>query len=487
MILRSLRFPPLLRFKIGTVAPAIIPWMTKTMRVASALTGALLLAGAGSSSAPKPVPSVKTSFNRYPKELARVTFTVAGDVIPHKPVKDAAAASRAPLPAGLDGKIPPGSANHDGWDSLFAGVGDVFRGGDFGFVNLETPVAPSSRRGTKPLQFNAPPGLADALLAAGVNVVSFANNHVMDQGPEGFAETQRLLAEKKLRFAGAGASRDAAWAPLIVEKDGIKVGLVAMTRWLNGYRNPAKQDQPHVAFIPYDDDPTGAPGESEEFALQKIAAAKARCDLLLVSVHWGVEYATAPRDEDVAFAHALLEAGADLILGAHPHVLQPVETYAAKDERTGFIFYSLGNFISNQARNYTHGMTPEKTGEMRDSLVGRFSVVKRDFGAAGTRVELADLGLMPAWTENNLPRVLGGAKEPPSIHPVLVDRELPKAEARVADLQAKREALTRDEKKELTRWLKRAELLRRRRELILGRTGDEYLVPPPRESESTAP
>lgn len=450
-----------------------------------ALPALALLAGIaaliGAEPAKKPVEGMRTSFNRRPKELARVTFAIAGDIIPHGPVKDAAKAANQPLPPGEDGKVPPGSANHDGWDALFSGVADIFKGVDFGFVNLETPIAPKANRGSKAFQFNAPPALLDALQASGVKVVSFANNHVMDQGHDGFAETQAELTARKLPFAGAGSDAGKAWEPVVLEKNGIKVCLVGVTRWLNGYRNPVKAESPHVAFVPYDDDPMNTPGVAESYAVEQVARIRPTCDLVAVSIHWGVEYAVQPRVEDVAFARALLDGGADLIIGHHPHVLQPVETYVTKDERDTFIFYSLGNFVSNQARNYTHGMTPEKTGEMRDSLIGFFSAVKTDYGAAGVKVELGGVGLIPVWGENNQPRVKGAPGDPPRIRPILIDREMPKVKARVDELQAKGEALTKDEKKELTAALKRLELLRRRRELILNRTGDEYLVPTPPE------
>lgn len=433
---------------------------------------------AGRVSAPSAPKGLVTNFKRLPVETARVSFVIAGDVIPHQPVK-AAAAANLRRPATDEGRtVSPGTLNNEGWDSLFSEVRDVFLGADFGFVNLETPVAPAHDRGSKAFQFNAPPALLHALTGSGVKVVSFANNHVFDQGHAGFAESLVQLRNAGLRFAGAGDDAGAAWEPLLLEKNGIKVGLLGMTRWLNGNRNPGGVNDPHVAFVPYDDDPLSTPGVSTGYVLERVKAARAQCDLLLVSIHWGVEYSPEPRAEDIEFAHAILEAGATLIIGHHPHVLQPVETYITADGREGFIFYSLGNFVSNQARNYLHGLTPEKTGEMRDSLIGRFAVVRRDYGKAGSQVELADLGILPVWTDNNLPYVKGGPRQAPFIRPVLIDRELPAAQARVDELM-KVETPDAATKKLLVSALKRVELLRRRRELLLGRTGDEYLVAPP--------
>ncbi len=116
----------------------------------------------------------------YPHDLAQVSFAVAGDVIPHEAVRAAAAAAG-------DGE--------PGWAALFSDVADVFEGADFGFVNLETPVAPEHSHGTKAFLFDAPVELPEALKASGIKIVSFANNHVMDQGWAGFTESREHLKE----------------------------------------------------------------------------------------------------------------------------------------------------------------------------------------------------------------------------------------------------------------------------------------------------
>lgn len=416
------------------------------------------------------------NLKQMPVETARISFVIAGDVIPHQPVKDAAAANIQQPIADTNGKTSSATLNHKGWDSLFIDIRDVFQRADFGFLNLETPIAPQHDRGSKAFQFNAPPDLLGALATSGVKVVSFANNHVFDQGYAGFSETLSQLRSAGLLFVGAGNDSDSAWTPVLLEKNGIRVGVLGMTRLLNGNRNPGGAKTPQAAFVPYHGD--SAPGVSTDYVIDRVKAARAQCDLLLVSIHWGVEYAAEPRKDDIELAHAILEAGATLIIGHHPHVLQPVETYISSDGHEGFIFYSLGNFVSNQARNYLHGITPEKTGEMRDSIIGQFSVVRRDYGQAGSRVELADLGIMPVWTENNHPFVKGGAHQSQIIRPVLIDRELPAAQVRVAELM-KVEKPDVATSKALVSSLKRVELLRRRRELLLYRTGDEYLVAPP--------
>ena len=408
----------------------------------------------------------------YPHDVAQVSFAVAGDVIPHEAVREAAKAAG-------DGEA--------GWAALFSDVSDVFEGADFGFVNLETPVAPKASKGTKPFMFDAPVELPEALKASGIKIVSFANNHVFDQGWAGFTESREHLKEIGLQFAGTWDNAATAWQPVITEANGIKVGWLGMTRWLNGNRNPDKDDQPHVNFYPYPGEAGGAPGADEATVLAAVKAARAQCDLLVVSMHWGIEYATAPRPEDVDLAHKMLDAGATVIVGAHPHVLQPIETYKTQDGRDTLIFYSLGNFLSNQSRSYVDGLNPDSNGDPRDEMIGLFAAVKRDYGPAGVRVELGHVGMLPVWEENNRNEVARWReKKPlmPVIKPVLIDREIPPLQARLDELNKMAAqpgaVLTADEKKEFVEATDRLKLLMDRRALILARVGDDYLIAPPK-------
>jgi poly-gamma-glutamate capsule biosynthesis protein CapA/YwtB (metallophosphatase superfamily) len=410
----------------------------------------------------------------YPQEISRVTFAVAGDVIPHQAVVESAAAAQSEI--AKSGAAP---SDHAGWDVLFADVADIFRGVDYGFVNLETPVAPQHSMGSKPFQFDAPVALLESLKASGIKIVSFANNHVMDQNFAGFDETLDHLREQGLLFVGSGSNAADAWKPVILEKNGIKIGWIGMTRWLNGRRNPEKDADPHVAFFPYPGESDGAPGMDESGVLDAIRTARAQCDLLLVSIHWGIEYAPAPRAEDVDMAHKMLEAGASAVIGHHPHVLQPVETYVTQDNRKAVIFFSLGNFLSNQSATYVQGLMPDKTGEPRDEMIVKFSVVKRDYGPAGIHVELADVGIMPAWEENNRLALQKGEAKAPFIHPVLIDREIPNVQAELQQLNRTDAQMSEQQKQKFMQENTDLDLLKHQREMILGRTGDEYVIPPP--------
>ena len=425
----------------------------------------------------------------YPHDLAQVSFAVAGDVIPHEPVRAAAGAA---------------GEGEAGWAALFSNVADVFQSADFGFVNLETPVAPNHSHGTKAFLFNAPVELPQALKAGGIKIVSFANNHVFDQGWAAFAESRDHLRDAGLLFAGTSDNAATAWQPVITEANGIKVGWLGLTRWLNGNRNPEDPAQPHVNFYPYPNDSGGATSADEAQLLDAVKAARAQCDLLVVSVHWGVEYATAPRPEDIDIAHKMLDAGASVIVGAHPHVLQQVETYKTQDGRDTVIFYSLGNFLSNQSRSYVDGLNPDSNGDPRDELIGLFSAVRRDYGPAGIHVELGHVGILPVWEDNNRNDVAAGRAKTPSIKPVLIDREIPLVQAKLEELNKlaappatpegtalstatqhsqspqATTGLTADQKKEFVELTSRLKLLTDRRAQILARTGDEYVAAPPK-------
>jgi hypothetical protein len=121
---------------------------------------------------------------------------------------------------------------------------------------------------------------------------------------------------------------------------------------------------------------------------------------------------------------------------------------------------------------------PDKTGEERDSLVVRFSVIKRDYGPAGILVELGDMGIMPAWTENNSLQVRANRAKTLFIGPVFIDREIPQLQVRYDELDHIGPQLSPEQKREMVQVSSRLQMLKQRRELILARTGDDYVVAP---------
>ena len=358
-----------------------------TLLVVLATVGAALLAGShgGSRTAAAGLP--------YPHDLAQVSFAVAGDVIPHEPVRAAAAAA---------------GEGAQGWGALFSDVSDVFKSVDFGFVNLETPVAPTHSHGSKPFMFDAPIALIDALKASGIKIVSSANNHVMDQGWAGFAETREHLRERGMLFIGSGDTAQQSWQPVVVEANGIKVGWLGMTRWLNGGRNPDKDELPHVNFFPYPVNPA-ARRERMKRACWKPSERRAHNAIFWWFPFTGAS-STRPRQSRKMWRRRTRcwrpePRSSWAIIRMF---LQPVETYRTQDGRNTVIFYSLGNFLSNQSRSYVDGLMPDKDGDPRDEMIGLFSAVRKDYGPAGVRVELGHVGVLPVWSENNRNELASG-------------------------------------------------------------------------------
>ena len=147
------------------------------------------------------------------------------------------------------------------------------------------------------------------------------------------------------------------------------------------------------------------------------------------------------------------------------------------------IFYSLGNFLSNQSRNYVDGLMPDKDGDPRDSMIGLvFSGAER-LRPAGVRVELGHVGMLPVWGENNRNAIAAGKAKTPNIHPVLIDREIPRVRAKLDELNKLSQSttpLSAEQKQEFVDLTKELKVLDDRRRLLLARTGDDYLTDPPK-------
>ena len=172
-----------------------------------------------------------------------------------------------------------------------------------------------------------------------------------------------------------------------------------------------------------------------------------------------------------------------MIVGHHPHVLEPVETYRTTDGRDAVIFYSLGNFLSNQSRTYVDGLMPDKEGDPRDEMIGLFAAVRKDYGPAGVRVELGHVGVLPVWGENNRNELARGRAKIAIIRPVLIDREMPRLQGRLDELttlNTPATPLTAAQKQEFIEVTSQLKLLDDRRKQIVARVGDEYITDPPK-------
>jgi len=284
-----------------------------------------------------------------------------------------------------------------GGAAALAKVKPYLQTADLAFVNLEGPV---SDKGTKlawkEYTFRSRLALASGLAAAGVDVVSMANNHAVDCGQTALLDTIARLDKVGIAHAGAGDDISAARAAAIVDTPAGKVAVLAFTdKYASGFA--AGTDRPGVATI-----------SDGKKVLAAIAAADKKADFVIVSFHWGTEYTSQAASYQRALAHKAIDAGADLILGHHPHVIQGLEVYHDK-----LIAYSLGDFLFDHRSRATgeafvlrvtlhptgppvariipvylsdaNGIPAPVTGKAADAILDRLTRLSAAFGAKLTR------------------------------------------------------------------------------------------------------
>ena len=182
----------------------------------------------------------------------------------------------------------------------------------------------------------APAEAADALIKAGFNVINLATNHSLDKGVKGLEACLENVHQRDFEAVlGAFRSEEEASELCILEKKGIRFGFLSYTYGLNGYSLP-KDKSYMIALI------------DEVKIAEDMAAIRPLCDYLIVSMHWGNEYQLTASSYQVDLAQMLCDYGADLIIGTHPHVLEPVEWYDSEEGNRTLCVYSLGNFVSGQ-------------------------------------------------------------------------------------------------------------------------------------------
>jgi len=226
----------------------------------------------------------------------------------------------------------------------FQALAPYLAGADIAFLNLESPFSDRGRPVEKGMVFKAEPEMIDGLLMAEVDVVSTANNHARDCGDYGLEFTLGWLARHGVAAAGTGMTEEESRRGAVLERNGVRFGFLAYTYDQSNGNHP--KPDPRVAML----DP--------ERMREDIAGMKARADVVIVSMHAGVEYQPKPNEQQIRFARAAIDAGARLVVGHHPHVVQPVEKYGE-----GVIFYSLGNLIFDQfhRRETQRGLLSEVT------------------------------------------------------------------------------------------------------------------------------
>ncbi|OMF67580.1 hypothetical protein BK141_01815 [Paenibacillus sp. FSL R5-0765] len=222
----------------------------------------------------------------------------------------------------------------NGYDYPFAKLGRLFKDDDLTIGNLETPITHGGTSAAdKTYVYKSSPKALAAMASAGFDAVNLANNHILDQGVEGLVDTLTYLKEYGIAHTGAGMSRDEAYAPAYLERKGMKIALLGFSRVVPETSWKAEGNRAGVAEA-YDS--TGA--------VKAIQEARKKADLVIVVAHWGEERVSTPNSDQTRLAHEFVDAGADLVIGGHPHVLQGLEYYKGK-----WIAYSTGNFIFSRS------------------------------------------------------------------------------------------------------------------------------------------
>lgn len=335
--------------------------------------------GAAGDSAQPPTPAP-------PDLTAHLTIAGSGDLLTHARVRQSA-------------ERYAGAAGRYDFSPMFAKVAPVLKRADLAICHMETPLTSTNTRLTQPgiLVFNTPHELADAVRSAGWAGCDFASNHTWDQGLAGLADTIKVFAAAKVAYAGAGAS---AKQPQLIARyaaGGLQVAQL-------GYSYTVYNDWGPNTTLPPDAPWLGQslwPATGAEGILRDAKQAKADgADVVVVSLHWGDQYVTEPNADQVALAKKLLASpDVDVILGTHVHVVQPCEKINGK-----FVFYGLGNFLSNQSPLVDASLRPEtQEGMIAQITLARDAAGKVTQSASylPTKVNLDGHVVEPATKQSN--------------------------------------------------------------------------------------
>ncbi|KUO76850.1 MAG: hypothetical protein APF77_21445 [Clostridia bacterium BRH_c25] len=256
--------------------------------------------------------TVQTEEEQEEKEQEELVLSFVGDIMFDKSVA--------------------GFIKSKGEDYIFQGYEKHFKGSDIVFGNLETALSNNGEpMEDKEYTFRSSPKLAPFLKKNNFHTMSIANNHVLDYGRAAFVDTMKALKDNGISYGGGGHNKKEASEGVIIEKKGLKIGFIAFTRvtpsvdWYAGAKRPGI---------------IGAYKVHEAEVLEAVGSLRTKCDLLVVSLHWGKEGTTTVGKQESELAHKLVDAGVDVIMGHHSHVVQSFELHKDK-----LIMYSLGNFI----------------------------------------------------------------------------------------------------------------------------------------------
>ena len=235
------------------------------------------------------------------------------------------------------------------FNPFFEYVKPWIEGADLAIGDFEGTISDRSPLGGYPL-FNAPVQIADTMKDVGYDVVDLAHNHILDTGLYGLKYTDKVFKERGLDTVGVHADKNRSEDKILIkEVNGIKIAILAYAYGYNGMdANLTTQERNnHLSNL------------DEEKMKEEIQRAEKEADVTVVMPQMGVEYKMEPTEEQKALYHKMIEWGADVVFGGHPHVIEPAET-VEKDGDKKFIIYSMGNFVSNQRMERMENKWPER-------------------------------------------------------------------------------------------------------------------------------
>ena len=321
-------------------------------------------------------PSSESSVQQEEQKDTTISMAVVGDIMCHSPnYKDAYNAS---------------TKKYD-FSTFFPQIKSYISNADIAVGNLETTFAGGNKAYSGYPTFNSPPQLAKDVQDLGIDVLTTSNNHSMDSGYNGLFNTIDTLDDLGISHTGTFKSEEDKNKILIKDVNGVKIAFLSYTYGTNGIAIP-KGKEYCINLI------------DKDLIKKQLESAKAQNpDVICVSMHWGIEYKLQPNTEQTDLADYLFENGADIILGSHPHVLEPMEkrtvTLSDGTKKDGFVIYSLGNFISAQKDKYTKDsiilnlkITKHSQGNITIDSYDYTPIYMQDNGANATnRYELVDL------------------------------------------------------------------------------------------------
>jgi poly-gamma-glutamate synthesis protein (capsule biosynthesis protein) len=258
----------------------------------------------------------------------------------------------------------------------FRALAPLFASVDFTFGNLEGPFSDhdafTDTDDPDASVLNVPRANVEGLARHHFALMNLANNHVMDQGVRGVTETRKILAARGIAFTGAGTSLDEAWEPAVVTVRGVRIALVGAS--FCSVNDHGERRTSTVARI-----------QDEDRLARSLAKARSEADFVIATMHAGNQYDERPTPDETRFAKAALAAGADVVIGAHPHVLQRIDVVNGH-----FVFYSLGNFV------FDH-----KPIDTRRSVAVRFELSADE----GSRGKLRHVEILPVLIDGVTPRL----------------------------------------------------------------------------------